>query len=57
MVVEEILLDMLLEKYEEFAGTLRLEREERATARLQHWHQRDQEQRLEQTEVRQARLD
>ena len=33
-----------------------LEREERATARLQHWHQRDQKRRSEQTEVRQARL-
>ena len=31
---------------------LRLEREERAIARLQRRHQRDQEQRSEQTEVR-----
>ena len=37
---------------------LPLEREERATARLQHQCQREQEQRQsEQTEVRQARLD
>ena len=37
---------------------LRLDREERATARLQHWRQRDQERRRsEQTEIRQARLD
>ena len=37
---------------------LRLEREERATARLQRWYQREPERRRsEQTEVRQARLD
>ena len=36
----------------------RLEQKERATARLQCWHQREQERtRLERTEVRQARLD
>ena len=35
---------------------LRLEQEERATAGLQHRCQRDQEQRSEQSEVRQARL-
>ena len=34
-----------------------LEREERATARLQHRHQRDQKRRSEHTEVMQARLD
>ena len=34
-----------------------LEREERVTARLQCWHQRDQEQRSDQTKVRQTRLD
>ena len=39
-----------------FKIQLRLEREERATARLQGWHQRHQERRLEHTEVRQARL-
>jgi len=36
---------------------LRIEREERATARLQCRCQSDQKQRSEQTEVRQARLD